>query len=684
MGRRSRWWIITREGGLIMAVYSTAKDSKGYRFHLEIIQVSQDISANTSLVSWKTYLTNETSTVSNRGMTTNAVVNGVTVLNNTNYRLTMMSTYSTLVIGSGTQTITHNADGTKSISVSALMVGNTVFAYGPQGTHSISETFALTTIPRASYPSPYYSGRNVGDSQRHTTNRASTAFTHTLQYRYGSQAWTTIETGITDYVDWIVPLSLASNIPNGTSGTVEVRLITYNGGTYIGELNSYFSFFVPNNATFQPSASIDNINVVDGLGAYFVQGKSKVNVKSSGTGKYGASISQYKVTIDGSNYYGSNITSGVINKSGTVTITLLVTDSRGFTKSTSTTVTYQEYYSPKISTFTAKRTTQTSTNLTVSVGFDIATIANQNAKYYAISYRETGGSWVSLYSSSSYYSRTTTHSASGVLDANKSYEVKLELRDSYNTSSNPITSTKTIGTVFKLMHFNKSGKGMAIGKFSENPNGLEIALPTDFSQAPTVNGAAIGGIGFLDVYPVGAIYMSVLSTNPGTLFGGTWSPLGGRMLIGVDGTYTNGATGGSSTHTHTSAPHTHAIASHSHTVNSHTHTSAPHSHGSGGLHAGINISMAGTTFIWRSGSSFVATSYVKGGSGSYGTGTNDSNSNGATVYGTTDSTTPGATGASAPGTSGVSLTTDSTTPGTTGSASSLPPYLAVYMWKRTA
>ena len=35
------------------------------------------------------------------------------------------------------------------------------------------------------------------------------------------------------------------------------------------------------------------------------------------------------------------------------------------------------------------------------------------------------------------------------------------------------------------------------------------------------------------VYPVGSIYMSVKSTNPSTLFGGTWERLEGRFLIGA-------------------------------------------------------------------------------------------------------------------------------------------------------
>ena len=43
--------------------------------------------------------------------------------------------------------------------------------------------------------------------------------------------------------------------------------------------------------------------------------------------------------------------------------------------------------------------------------------------------------------------------------------------------------------------------------------------------------------------------MSVNSTNPGTLFGGTWEQLQNRFLLGAGSSYSNGATGGSATHT---------------------------------------------------------------------------------------------------------------------------------------
>lgn len=51
------------------------------------------------------------------------------------------------------------------------------------------------------------------------------------------------------------------------------------------------------------------------------------------------------------------------------------------------------------------------------------------------------------------------------------------------------------------------------------------------------------------IYPVGSIYMSANAKNPGVLFGGTWTQLKDRFLLGAGNTYSAGATGGSATHT---------------------------------------------------------------------------------------------------------------------------------------
>lgn len=53
------------------------------------------------------------------------------------------------------------------------------------------------------------------------------------------------------------------------------------------------------------------------------------------------------------------------------------------------------------------------------------------------------------------------------------------------------------------------------------------------------------------VYPVGSIYMSINSTSPQTLFGGTWQQISDTFLLAAGGTYTAGSTGGNAAHTHT-------------------------------------------------------------------------------------------------------------------------------------
>ena len=65
-----------------------------------------------------------------------------------------------------------------------------------------------------------------------------------------------------------------------------------------------------------------------------------------------------------------------------------------------------------------------------------------------------------------------------------------------------------------------------------------------------------GGVSISSVYPVGSIYMSVNSTDPSTLFGGSWERIQDRFLLASGSTYGAGTTGGSAkatlpAHTHT-------------------------------------------------------------------------------------------------------------------------------------
>lgn len=66
----------------------------------------------------------------------------------------------------------------------------------------------------------------------------------------------------------------------------------------------------------------------------------------------------------------------------------------------------------------------------------------------------------------------------------------------------------------------------------------------------------------LSIYPVGAIYMSASSTSPASLFGGTWEQIQNRFLLAAGSSYTAGDTGGEATHTLTA----NEMPAHSHAI----------------------------------------------------------------------------------------------------------------------
>ena len=109
-----------------------------------------------------------------------------------------------------------------------------------------------------------------------------------------------------------------------------------------------------------------------------------------------------------------------------------------------------------------------------------------------------------------------------------------------------------------------------------NPDILPVfaTVATSGDYNDLINKPTFSSISLLDVYPVGAIYISVSATNPSTLFGGTWEALAaGRVLIGAGGGYTAGKTGGSSTATLSIA-----------NMPSHNHGGSTGSVGAGGNH----------------------------------------------------------------------------------------------------
>ena len=172
------------------------------------------------------------------------------------------------------------------------------------------------------------------------------------------------------------------------------------------------------------------------------------------------------------------------------------------------------------------------------------------------------------------------------------------------------------------------------------------------------------------IYPVGSIYMSVNSTNPSVLFGGTWEQIKDTFLLATGDTYANGSTGGEATHTLTEnemPSHTHIQDSHNHTQNAHNHTQNSHDHSVG---QDRKFLVFGKNDNWR----YTTARQMQSTSGSYYYPYSDKNTSGLNELTNTASNTA---------TNQATTATNQNTGG--GQAhNNMPPYLAVNIWKRTA
>lgn len=165
------------------------------------------------------------------------------------------------------------------------------------------------------------------------------------------------------------------------------------------------------------------------------------------------------------------------------------------------------------------------------------------------------------------------------------------------------------------------------------------------------------------VYPVGSVFVSVVSTNPALLLGiGVWQAIAaGRVLVGVD---TGDAdfdaaekTGGAKTVTLTEAQ----IPAHTHVQSAHNHTQDPHTHLQN-AHAHVQSVNSATT----------------GGLNGY---TPDASSNTSTTSGYSTANTT-AVNQNATATNQAATAVNQNTGGS-GSHSNVQPFLAVFIWKRT-
>lgn len=455
--------------------YTGATSIQGYPLRL-VVDFTQNVAGNYSDVSWNLYLDRPAgqSDWSNWQSSWSVDIGGTGTggyINSYDFR-----NYATLWLGTGTTRIYHDASGDALINVSGAFAETHALI----GNASAGGSYDLPVIPRASQPTTDKASIDAGQVLTILTHRASTAFTHTVKYTFGSSTGT-ILTGVTDQVQWIPPLSLLTQIPNSTSGFMTITVDTFNGSTFVGWSSTTVTLTAPTSVvpSFTTVTNSENVTAVSTAVGAYVQNLSKLNLAITGaSGAQGSTIASYKITVAGQTINASSGVSGVITSSGTVPIVGTVTDSRGRTASKTVNVTVLAYAGPIINGLTVQRSTSTGvvdangTFLRVDLNAAVPSLINgtqKNALTYTISTRARGTTTWTVKSNNIAPGGITFNSnvLLSTYAVETAWEVKVDVKDKFSTA----TAQNTVTTAAIFMHWATTGMGM--GKFWER-GGLDV------------------------------------------------------------------------------------------------------------------------------------------------------------------------------------------------------------------
>ncbi|WP_419023048.1 DUF859 family phage minor structural protein [Holdemanella sp.] len=537
-----------------------------YSLILKCWEDSYSIENNTSRVYWWVGIRSNTQYHNHQGLSEHyrVVVNGSTV-HDDNHTVSCGSG-QTVGIADGYTTVPHNADGSKSISVSASFSCDNTNYYSPR-TGGCSGNVTLTTIPRASSISIDSPSIECGNTININGSSASKNFTHKIYATWNGKKseLVTIASGTTTpSFSYTIPTTWEKDLPNSTSGIATFTLETFSGSTSVGSKSVNATIKVRSSVV----PSIDSIKVTDansvcaGIGQ-IVQSQSRLNFAITYSGAQGSTVTSISTEFEGQTYNGSSFTTGTVKGSGSISYTTKIYDSRGRSSQVSGKITVSAYSSPSLKNVSANRANSeyavdeasgTYALLHFKVGF--TSLSNKNVTSFFIQYRASGASsWTKINSWDNNYSLEQDYKAGNLFtSATSSYEVAFGVKDSF--MSDYSWKVVTVTPTYTLINFGKDGRSLTFfGQDSNNANQLTVngdlvsnkykfSSVSENTSSSHVLVESGNEIQYRDwnklvssiknaMYPVGSVYITYNNNNPGNFLGGTWVRMAeGRTLIG--------------------------------------------------------------------------------------------------------------------------------------------------------
>lgn len=432
---------------------------------------TQSIANNTSTISWTLIAAGGTGWVAERTVYVN--IDGTSVYSKSNY----VERYPG-VVASGTKTLTHNSDGTRSFNIS---IGAAVYYTSVTCTGVGSPT--LDTIARASDLS--VSDGTLGVAQTITADRKSSSFTHTLTWKCGSYSGTIATKSPATSWPFTPELKLAEGAPNGTNVYCEFTLTTNNGNTAIGSTKKSVRLAIPNSVVPTCSMSLsDAKGYKDTYGGY-IQGQSILHVVINGSGIFGSSISSYSASANGTRYISQTFDTAPLKTSGSNTITVGVKDSRGRSASASSAINVIPYSVPNIISFSVNRCNADGTEndsgiyAKVTYQYSVTNLSNKNTFTVSLNYKKTTDSqWTSVNITPIEPLYNVSGSNIIAADDAHSYDISLVVTDSFTSAS----QSTALSTGYCLYHVRASGKGITWGGVAED-DGFNVKMPASFQNS---------------------------------------------------------------------------------------------------------------------------------------------------------------------------------------------------------
>ena len=467
------------------SIYSSK--SRGWQLRLDWSITGQSINDNTSTLSLDLWVYDGTGYSQNQyANQAYYIIQGEKRWNPYNY-----STTGWYKLGSKSITVSHNADGTKSVALTAEWDCGFDSSYTPRHL-SLSETVTLTTIPRASTATT--SGSTLGKTLTITIKRASSSFTHKLYYTCGSIKDQLIAENVGTSYSWNAPpVSLAQQSPNAETVALTLTVKTYNGSTYVGAWSTVVKLAVPPTVVPSLSVAISDPTGVSGTYGGYVQLRSKVKVDLTASGAQGSTIKAYSIKLG--DIYAVAAASGTTDylpTSGALTLTCTVTDSRGRTATKTQTIKVLSYSKPTISDIAAARCNQDGTANRmgnygkVTFSGAITALGNKNTAAYAVQYREVGtGTWSNAGSTAAGDYAPAGAYVVFAADKSKRYEVRVVATDAFEAIG---SSLRDLPAAYALLHHAKHLLSMGIGRLCDKANALQVGIAAYFDEDVHVDG----------------------------------------------------------------------------------------------------------------------------------------------------------------------------------------------------